>query len=151
MTLPSKELWSAVIGKELPTHLKLFGTKDITAVSSGEMVSINAYELLHLMKKWLRKTHDANIVIDYNCLYSESTVITTVWIKGLTPYEEKASTEFEAVTKACEWILNETKKPKVYIAKLNVALPSSFSYFTINLGLKMQFYRRLKRYKLLKG
>jgi len=121
MTLPSNELLSKVLGKEV-THLKFIDACDARlglrandiVVSFGECnATYNAYELMHLMKEWTLKN---NFCIVSATFTAEEDDIEENWIKGVNyawaeiHYEGKlfrADTEFEAVVQSCEWVLKQ--------------------------------------------
>jgi len=120
MVLPSKELLSSVLGKEkedilsirivnnelqyyykslyrLGCNLKISKHKD------SIIISINIYELMHMMKEW---AISKKVYILSNISFIGGTAHT---IKGNENNLFSANTEFEAVTKACEWILEQQK------------------------------------------
>ena len=110
----SKELLSAVLGddmypKEIENNLLLF--KQVADAPWSAMRSINIYELMHLMKEWAYKyghemvsyhIQDSN---EWRCLYAHISIDLNI-DKRVGFYAE---TEFEAVTKACEYILEQLK------------------------------------------
>lgn len=118
MTTPSKELLSAVLGGDI-SSVSVAGNKITYTIPNyeteedGELTyidlgtNINIYELQHKIKEW------ASV-----CGYSLSSFWCfekqdwSCWIEqkdgkfmGMNNYYH-ADTEFEAVVKACEWILS---------------------------------------------
>ena len=114
MILPSKELLSAVWAtpKE-DIALNIAGSYMYGTSNEGSLKLINIYELMHMMKEWankLDKQYELNSYITQQrtgaiCEVYEAWHGNTVF--GDFQYEGVGVTEFEAVTKACEWILNE--------------------------------------------
>ena len=109
-TLPSKELLSAVLGEEVDEHI-IKNNNDIVysvhKIGNMEITSINIYELMHMMKEWLLDGEGYLFTkkIQYEKYHNWQLVIN----KRDIVEEFMAGTEFEAVTKACEWILKEIK------------------------------------------
>ncbi len=117
--LPSKELLSAVLKEntvfveEVPlinkSLLKIYRIGWVNTPESP-CETINIYELMHLMKEWAVSTYE----IEFESNFSKAmvTIETIGWCEnkgewGCLLDQASGSTEFEAVTKACEWILNE--------------------------------------------
>lgn len=113
MILPSKKLMSAVLNEdviELQYDEDIYGD-NIIGVSRTEnlFMHYNIYELMHLMKEWTGKTEyyftiflGGGIGIDINKKYKKGmNTVRMISVSG--------STEFEAVTKACELILEQQK------------------------------------------
>ncbi len=107
MILPSKELLSAVLDKEV--IWRDIENSDLNYTQDNRLYEgdINIYELMHLMKEWIfiqgysiqtmRELSDIDFW--YYCLWSEDIIS--------KKESSNNKTEFEAVTKACEWILKE--------------------------------------------
>jgi len=96
----SKELLSAVLGddmypKEIENNLLLF--KQVADAPWSAMRSINIYELMHLMKEWALKQGYLLYSVPTMCL------IKTLSLEYIKEFSD-VDTEFESVTKACEWI-----------------------------------------------
>ena len=108
MLLPSKELLSAVLNKDvcivfslLDTNLLIIEWNDNLGVNSEEF---NIYELMHLMKEWL---HSQLIVVEVTS-GKASCHVKLQFIKDGKLQDQtfvNVNTEVEAVTKACEWRL----------------------------------------------
>ena len=111
MMIPSSKLIESVFG--FPVRgMKIVDNTFICAKRNNAMyteIRVNVYELMHMMKEWIRETYDADITIEYNRVYEKPTVILTTWVMDIGTHKEKTPTEFEAVTKACEYILEEKK------------------------------------------
>jgi hypothetical protein len=110
---PSKELLSDVLGYEVTEILRVHEATLIYDTSSIEVKTkaspsfpnINIYELMHIMKEWAKiegVTHFSSWLGD-NGSHAR-------FMYGFEFHEFDASTEPEAVTKACEWILKKEKK-----------------------------------------
>ena len=106
----SKELWSAVNNKPLPSHLKLFGKKDVTAVVGDDMISINIYELMSKCKVWA--INEYNIIMETRVYADDMYMVTLRENNDHTDFirKSKKETEQEAVFKLCEYILKERAK-----------------------------------------
>ena len=115
MTLPSKELLSAVLNKKAYWCDTDFFGNLLVHLDQERYLSkydtINIYELTHMMKEWawgngFILTSKKSYFGEWSCrihikLESES----------FTPKVQDiiiSDYEFEAVTKACEWILSKT-------------------------------------------
>jgi hypothetical protein len=103
---PSKELLSEVLGFVVTSIYVAPNDKFIEAQSEYQDERINIYELMHMMKEWAKAKYEST---DFNVYGS--------WQCDITIFGEQdivlnfhADTEFEAVTKACEWILKEDTK-----------------------------------------
>ncbi len=123
MELPSKELLSDVLGFECKldepleglenrVFFEYFHDKDKKVCKQ----SINIYELMHLMKEWafnngsewcIDSRNDCNITGIANFGNKSFPYSHIDRLKANVLFQEE--TEFEAVTKACEWILKEPK------------------------------------------
>ena len=103
----SKKLWGLVTGNPEPSHLKLFGKKDVTAVVGDDMISINVHELVYKCKEWAWRQDEEHITTTINTRKT-LTGLYRVWINEDT--EWFAKTEPEAIFKACEWIAKELSK-----------------------------------------
>ena len=113
MTIPSKELLSAVLGVKVE-YIRLIdiydGRLDARAndlhITFEEYVeNINIYEIAHKCKEWAWR-NDRVLYSSYkgHCYISN--------LNANNPDNEidhYALTEHEAIFKACEWILKETK------------------------------------------
>jgi hypothetical protein len=120
---PSKELLTAVLKTEIEDSVTEGNTiwpLEFNSWRKGEMQlcnakkyprGINIYELIHMMKEWAKENNHniASIFFDMGEWLAWEPMV----------YETKdqmraqgfyASSEPEAVTKACEWILKEDKK-----------------------------------------
>jgi len=121
MILPSNDLLSEVLKHDYSERLfTIISIEDNNLVGrydcgSGEPTGlgyeINIYELMHLMKEWTYKyghemvsyhIQDSN---EWRCLYAHISIDLNI-DKRVGFYAE---TEFEAVTKACEYILEQLK------------------------------------------
>ena len=126
MELPSNKLIEAVLkfknikvtseleGKYDPCILIQYENADKTLEYSGGVLLLNIYELMHLMKEWGWKQHHVRLssgrrygtgIEEHNCcidVYNPHKFYNDENLKNLL-----APTEFEAVTKACEWILKQ--------------------------------------------
>ena len=99
MTLPSKELLSAVLGCEITYCHEINGELRYgiyTPIGTDER-TINIYELMHLMKEWALKQGYLLYSVPTMCL------IKTLSLEYIKEFSD-VDTEFESVTKACEWI-----------------------------------------------
>jgi len=117
MLLPSKELLFEVIDDLSPRVVEVIDIYQDNLLSTyydcgkGEPTclgyEINIYELMHMMKEWAEKKGyilQSHIIGDSVCKISK--------ITNYSPYIDtleilNANTEPEAVTKACEWILEQ--------------------------------------------
>jgi len=114
MVLPSKELLSEVVQypvvdvKEINFNCVYYDVDSSYSRMYGEEIrDINMYELTHLMKEWLRGK--GYIVTIYRHLDTTAISIAKEGCAGYISPSMSVTTEFEAVTKACEWILKEIK------------------------------------------
>ena len=101
MILPSKELISKVLSKEVEEE-RFIDSNSLTYVNSGIYEDINIYELAHKCKEWAKKKEYWAISgydEGYFCMLHDM------------PDNRffNASTEIEAIFKACEWIMEQTK------------------------------------------
>ncbi len=117
MELPSKELLESVLDSRLERNC-IFNenTNDIvyakiSEFSGSEICDLNIYELMHLMKEWIRSRgyeiqiklieRDGNVFIEF-----------VDWRDGDSKFGEdvfKGRTEWEAMVVFAEWILKESK------------------------------------------
>ena len=109
----SKELWSTVTGKPTPSHLKLFGKTDVTAVVGDNMLSINIHELAHKCKEWARTQHikstlAPNLLSSSGDKFHNASCFCDQISLGMPSM--RRATEPEAIFAACEWILNQQKE-----------------------------------------
>jgi len=117
MVLPSRELFSAVLGYEVKVT---FINREIDynkhlwyKLRCGDTESINIYELMHMMKKWaVTKGYAIQSEAPWNEEYRNGFIrqgIAELRTFTLIVDIFNANTEHEAVTKACEWILEQQK------------------------------------------
>ena len=107
MILPSKELISEVLSKEVEEE-RFIDSNSLTYVNSGIYEDINIYELAHKCKEWaLRKGYIVASGLNEEgrwwCDVSEVKIFPAI---NCTYVQD---TEMEAVIKACEWIMEQTK------------------------------------------
>ena len=104
MTLPSKELLSAVMKRTILTAKQ--DPQFDTYVILNRNTTLNLYELMHMMKEWANKQ---SYWLDSGAHSKgwEATYVNKDLSSQLSGYM-LCSTEFEAVTQACEYILKET-------------------------------------------
>ena len=107
MILPSKELLSEVLGKEI----EIRGFKDEFIPSNFEYIEdfcnvkvINIYELAHLCKEWAFS--EKYFIVSGFILFGQNISIVSFDLKGEI-HRCKDDSEFEAVVQACEWVLKE--------------------------------------------
>ena len=110
MILPSKELLSAIYGKtvtrrdssinEISNELYF----EVELIDDYEQHYVNIYELIHLMKEW---------ILNKDLFFASNVGVCDIYdIHVNRIFEERScESEFEAVTKACEWILEEKLHP----------------------------------------
>jgi hypothetical protein len=114
MKLPSKELLEKITNDKIQLGVPIV-LKDNEVVYKYASVPIhfyerhiNIYELMHLMKEWAFNNGFACISGTMNGLKQKIAILTSLDVMvPKIPFTE--STEFEAVTEACEWLLKETK------------------------------------------
>jgi len=104
MILPSKELLREVLGLDFFPHIIRI---ELGYLIYTEANKINIYELMNKMKIWAynQSTHTKGYVIK-TVHYGFAVTCSVIGFEETFRRDNK--TEFEAVTKACEWILNET-------------------------------------------
>ncbi len=118
--LPSKELLSAVFGVKVYDYGSYGNSMIEYSTNRGADLSryrtINIYELMHLMKEWAYDNGYAVIVYKSSDEYTvmvfeaERFYLNTDYLNRIVKFcTTDTDTGFEAVTKACEWILKETK------------------------------------------
>lgn len=110
MILPTTELLSAVLGTPI-SHAQPENSGYLALFQNGETAcykTINIYELMHTMKEWA-----------WNIGYQLHTEMITSHITKKLAYRvsiepteyhkfsKVGDTELEAVTEACQWILNK--------------------------------------------
>ena len=125
MILPSNELLGEVLGKEVISVTKeLDGKFDpcILVTFKDEVLLLNIYELMYLMKEWAYTKNINGNYINIHTSISKGIsgrkiIECRIWSQGLPRvlgnmiinselvFEE--GTEPEAVTKVCEWLLKE--------------------------------------------
>jgi len=102
MTLPSEKLLSAVLGYEVDN---IQGGRRILHyhIKNSSMDKINIYELMNIMKDFIGKR--------YSCFGTTKSSSVIGWFLWIDEEDIRfiAKTEFEAITKACEWILEQQK------------------------------------------
>jgi hypothetical protein len=108
MKLPSKELLSEVLGrdvykvKDIENNTLIYGC----LVHDGWYDEINIYELAHKCKEWALSVYNN---IDF-MVYGRSQCDLIIFTQpDDIKYNFNADTEIEAIFKACEWILEQTK------------------------------------------
>ena len=111
MTLPSKELVEAVLGRKIKRVVKIEQKNFIGILTFnvirfetdyGDMRSINIYEFAHLVKEYMSDNKIAIIKSSKSANYG--------WFaESLLTGVVSADTEPEAIIKIAEKILNETK------------------------------------------
>ncbi len=94
MILPSKELLSAVFKMQVSKVIKVKKSKIFYDTEFNKNWTMNHYQLTHYMKSWADTLDYIIFSSISSCEVNES-------------YTFDAKTEFEAVTKACEWILEQ--------------------------------------------
>jgi len=110
MTLPSKELLSKVLEKEVfPLSYVQKGKvlRYCNIGSSNRKRNINIYELMHMMKEYIKSQN--LMIIVYHHLDTVAVEIAQNQKSIYTSPGMSVYTEPEAVTKACEWILEQQK------------------------------------------
>jgi len=109
MILPNKELLSAVLGEEcIPLEIVVNTLYYKVSYAENTLLEINIYELIHKMKEWAYNTYGLELQSGRCCgvyyCWDETTGYDTYMCDA-----SEAKTEPEAVTKACEWILEQQK------------------------------------------
>ena len=123
MKLPSKRLLSAVFSEREKLHYIGVGIHRIVNCSGNiceyeihtgnfnnlnddtAYRSINIYELMHLMKEWA--VEDKGFMFSKLINFGAYTQYQVFIKQPSVEAEFMGTTEFEAMTKACEWILKE--------------------------------------------
>jgi len=113
MVLPSKELLSTVLGINIESHILL--SKDnrsiiyaeISPIGGSIISDINIYELMHMIKEYIKSQN--LMIIVYHHLDTVAVEIVQNQKSIYTSPGMSVYTEPEAVTKACEWILGQQK------------------------------------------
>jgi len=104
MVLSSKELLSAVLGEEV-VGLNFVDNRIEYVLDSLPSTTrhINIYELMNIMKDFIGKR--------YSCFGTTKSSSVIGWFLWIDEEDIRfiAETEHEAVTKACEWILEQQK------------------------------------------
>ena len=114
MILPSKELLSEVLGCNIKDIYKInsnpnFGNNELVYSISGvgDILSINTYELAHKCKEW---AFDKGFVLKS---YKKQGAFSGTYHYAIDINDKicewLANTEYEAIFKACEWIMEQTK------------------------------------------
>lgn len=109
MLLPSKELLSEVLGRDVD---KVKGIEENTLIygcvhSNRWYDEINIYELAHKCKEWAIKKEF--IVTSQINTYASYSYIGLDELYGGFIKEFEANTEQEAIFKSCEWIMEQAK------------------------------------------
>ena len=106
MKLPSKELLSEVLSKEVEEE-RFIDSNSLTYVNSGIYEDINIYELVHKCKEW---AFDKGFVLKS---YKKQGAFSGTYHYAIDINDKicewLANTEYEAIFKACEWIMEQTK------------------------------------------
>ena len=115
MKFPSKELLSEVLSKEVEEE-RFIDSNSLTYVNSGIYEDINIYELSHKCKEWaLSKEYIIEVGVhptikkdrsDRDYFYKITTDRGQILV---SKFDEIIKTELEAIFKACEWIMEQTK------------------------------------------
>ena len=99
------ELLTAVLGYDVYTisrvHNNNINVTGNTPKYEPNLLSINIYELMHLMKEWANQVCECDLVT----LYLTKGWICCDWYEQNTNLSSKCSTEVEAVTQACQYLL----------------------------------------------
>ena len=109
MILPSKELISKVLSKEVEEE-RFVDSNSLTYVNSGIYEDINIYELVHKCKEWaLSKGYDTRSGFNsyLKCYFCD--IYKDLIHQARYEYATKRTSEPEAIFKACEWIMEQTK------------------------------------------
>ena len=109
MILPSKELISEVLSKEVEEE-RFIDSNSLTYVNSGIYEDINIYELAHKCKEWAKLKHFIDIDSHPGCARWGAKAVSHNG-KPSVFYEQVfiGRTEPEAIFKACEYIMEQTK------------------------------------------
>ena len=99
----SKELLSAVLGEEVKS-VELWKENSIRYFAPKDYI-INIYELMHKMKEWA--VEDKGFMFSKLINFGAYTQYQVSIKQPSVEAEFMGTTEFEAMTKACEWILKE--------------------------------------------
>lgn len=115
MILPSKELISEVLSKEVEEE-RFIDSNSLTYVNSGIYEDINIYELAHKCREWaLSEGYIIEVGVhptikkdrsDRDYFYK---ITTDRGQRLISKFVEIIKTEPEAVFKACELVLEQTK------------------------------------------
>ena len=107
MSLPSKELISEVLSKEVEEE-RFIDSNSLTYVNSGIYEDINIYELVHKCKEWAKLKHFIDIDSHSGCARWGAEAVSHNGRPSVF-YEQVfiGRTEPEAIFKACEYILKE--------------------------------------------
>ena len=116
MILPSKELISEVLSKEVEEEERFIDSNSLTYVNSGVYEDINIYELAHKCKEWaLSEGYIIEVGVhptikkdrsDKDYFYK---ITTDRGQRIISKFDEIIKTEPEAIFKACELILKEMR------------------------------------------
>lgn len=108
----SKELLSEVLGLEIKeiknkSNGALYVTDNCVGFSTKEETAglINIYELAHKCKGWLNKI---GYCYDISSTTNGLDIRVIIWNTQIKEYFHE-NTEHEAILKACEWIMEQTK------------------------------------------
>lgn len=106
MILPSKELISEVLSKEVEEE-RFIDSNSLTYVNSGIYEDINIYEFAFKCKEW---AFDKGFVLKS---YKKQGAFSGTYHYAIDINDKicewLANTEYEAIFKACEWIMEQTK------------------------------------------
>ena len=112
MILPSKELLSEVLGRDVD---KVKGIEANTLIygcvhSDGWYDEINTYELAHKCKEWAKLKYFIDIDSHSGCARWGAEAVSHNGRPSVC-YEQVfiGRTETDAIFKACEWIMEQTK------------------------------------------
>ena len=107
MILPSKELISEVLSKEVEEEERFIDSNSLTYVNSGIYEDINIYEFAFKCKEW---AFDKGFVLKS---YKKQGAFSGTYHYAIDINDKicewLANTEYEAIFKACEWIMEQTK------------------------------------------
>jgi hypothetical protein len=107
MILPSKELISEVLSKEVEEEERFIDSNSLTYVNSGIYEDINIYEFAFKCKEL---AFDKGFVLKS---YKKQGAFSGTYHYAIDINDKicewLANTEYEAIFKACEWIMEQTK------------------------------------------
>ena len=107
MILPSKELISEVLSKEVEEEERFIDSNSLTYVNSGIYEDINIYEFAFKCKEW---AFDKGFVLKS---YKKQGAFSGTYHYAIDINDKicewLANTEYEAIFKACEYIMEQTR------------------------------------------